>query len=77
MAESCRMTATLIHRDDPLGIQLARLFRNTIYLDFPWTTAKRLGAFPRVEYLEALPTLQGTRVRQPTDNVGETVLMGP
>eukprot|EP00742_Colponemidia_sp_Colp-10_P012330 GILJ01013828.1.p1 GENE.GILJ01013828.1~~GILJ01013828.1.p1 ORF type:complete len:1251 (-),score=234.17 GILJ01013828.1:182-3505(-) len=51
------MTATLFHRDDPNGVELRKLFRDVVYIDFPWTIAKSLNHFPRVEYLEALPTL--------------------
>ncbi len=51
------MTATLLHRDDPQGAELKRLFREVVYIDFPWGKAKRMGHFPRVSYLEVLPTL--------------------
>jgi superfamily II DNA or RNA helicase len=55
------MTATLVHRDDPTGRLLKEMFRQEIYIDFPWTTAKALGHFPPVEYLECLPTLRDGR----------------
>jgi hypothetical protein len=54
------MTATLVHREDPTGRELKTMFRGTVYIDFPWTTAKRMHHFPNVEYLECLPTLRGT-----------------
>lgn len=53
------MTATRCHRTDPQGSELLRLFRECLYVDYPWTRAKQLGHFPRVEYLEFLPTLRG------------------
>ena len=55
------MTATLSHRTDVAGDRLKALFSNIVYLDCPWTTAKALGFFPAVEYLEALPTLSRGR----------------
>lgn len=55
------MTATLVHREDPAGTQLKAMFRNAVYINFPWTVAKALGHFPPVEYLECLATLQGGR----------------
>lgn len=55
------MTATLVHREDPAGLELKKMFRNAVYINFPWTVAKALGHFPAVEYLECLPTLQGGR----------------
>jgi len=52
------MTATLRHRDDPKGERLKRMFKNQVYICFPWMVAKDLGYFPDVEYLEAIPTLE-------------------
>lgn len=52
------MTATLLHRDDPQGVELKRLFRGVVYIDFPWGKAKQMGHFPKVSYLEVLPTLR-------------------
>jgi hypothetical protein len=37
------------------------MFRNAVYINFPWTVAKALGHFPPVEYLECLPTLKDGR----------------
>jgi superfamily II DNA or RNA helicase len=66
------MTATLLHRTDPTGDQLRRLFRNVVYVDMPWTLAKQLGFFPSVEYLETLPTL-----REGNDNATYAQLLHP
>ncbi|KAL9646975.1 hypothetical protein ABK040_013832 [Willaertia magna] len=53
------MTATLIHRDDPVGEKLKKMFREAVYINLSWNLAKTLGFFPTVEYLEYLPsTLQ-------------------
>jgi superfamily II DNA or RNA helicase len=49
------ITATLVHHDDPKGIKLKKKFKNVIYVNFPWMTAKKLGHFPNVEYLESIP----------------------
>jgi hypothetical protein len=51
------MTATLRHRTDQQGTQLQELFQGVKYVDLPEMSAKRLGFFPAVEYLESLPTL--------------------
>merc|ERR1712228_786788 len=42
------MTATLCHRTDVNGKKLKRLFSNILYIDFPWTVAKKLSFFPRI-----------------------------
>lgn len=55
------MTATLQHRSDPSGKKLKSLFENMVYIDFPLTTAKKLGYFPKVDYIESLPTLKNGR----------------
>jgi len=52
------MTATLRHRSDPRGELLKRMFKNQVYICFPWMVAKDLGYFPDVEYLEAISTLE-------------------
>ena len=49
------ITATLIHHNDPTGCKLKKKFKNVIYVNFPWTIAKRLGHFPDVEYIESIP----------------------
>jgi hypothetical protein len=49
------ITATLVHHEDPSGIKLKKKFNNVIYVNFPWMTAKKLGHFPNVEYLESIP----------------------
>jgi superfamily II DNA or RNA helicase len=55
------MTATLTHRDDPNGDKLKNMFKGVLYIDLPWTVAKSLGCFPKVEYLECLDTLSDNR----------------
>jgi superfamily II DNA or RNA helicase len=50
------MTATLHHRDDPQGTKLKTMFKDTVYIDFPWTVAKKLNYFPPVSYVECVTT---------------------
>lgn len=46
------MTATLTHQTDPKGVRIRQLFGNTVFIDLPWTVAKRLRFFPTVYYYE-------------------------
>ncbi|TNJ28399.1 Helicase-related protein [Giardia muris] len=46
------MTATLTHQTDPKGARIRQLFGNTVFIDLPWTVAKRLRFFPTVRYYE-------------------------
>eukprot|EP01090_Pellita_catalonica_P002420 TRINITY_DN12001_c0_g1_i1.p1 TRINITY_DN12001_c0_g1~~TRINITY_DN12001_c0_g1_i1.p1 ORF type:complete len:429 (+),score=63.12 TRINITY_DN12001_c0_g1_i1:106-1287(+) len=48
------MTATLLHKRDPTGAELKRLFDGNVFVSFDWTKAKACGFFPRVEYIEVL-----------------------
>jgi hypothetical protein len=49
------ITATLSHREDPFGVALKAVFRDTVYAEFPWMLAKHHGFFPRVAYIECIP----------------------
>lgn len=46
------LTATLIHRSDPAANKIKQIFGNNVFIDLPWTIAKRLQFFPHVEYYE-------------------------
>lgn len=46
------LTATLVHRSDPTADRIKRIFGSNIFVDLPWTIAKSLQFFPKVEYYE-------------------------
>ncbi|KAL0237654.1 hypothetical protein PCE1_001048 [Barthelona sp. PCE] len=52
------MTATPYHACDKDGTTLRTMFRDIVYVDLPWTTAKAIGLFPRVDYYEVLDNVQ-------------------
>ncbi len=55
------ITATLRHQTDPTGANLRDLFDGVLYIEFPWTSAKKLGHFPDVSYYEVM-TMIGARL---------------
>ncbi|KAL0246165.1 hypothetical protein GEMRC1_007379 [Eukaryota sp. GEM-RC1] len=49
------LTATLIHREDPQGFKLRKLFKDVVYVDLNWISAIKLNIFPKVEFFEVVP----------------------